>query len=66
MKKQIIYFHFNFFIFRIERENLYDLDPNLIDLLTVLLSNQPEERYTIQQIKVRNHNKKIKTKFLES
>jgi len=39
-------------IFRIERENINDLDPNLVDLLTSLLSDIPENRYNLQQIKV--------------
>ena len=38
--------------FRIEREKLTDFDPNLTDLLTNLLSDNPEYRYNIQQIKV--------------
>jgi hypothetical protein len=37
---------------RIERENISDLDPNLVDLLTSLLSELPENRYNLQQIKV--------------
>ncbi len=37
----------------IEREDISDLDPNLIDLLTSLLSDVPENRYNIQQIKVK-------------
>jgi len=43
-----------FYQIRIETENLCDLDHNLIDLLTNLLSENPENRYNIIQIKVIN------------